>query len=350
MVRARPAAAVARTKRRALARRRPVPAAERPAQHDDMDAYETDLSSLFPVEDRIGPLTVLSNGSGQDSSAMIVRLALDQDLRARYVRTDGHLLIVGSDTGDEHPETYEQERHLAAFCARHGIEYVFLRATDGFHSDAWRSLTAQYRRNATVGSKKGFRRTCTVNLKIAPFYRFLEHYVSRRFEIPTCGEKSALKGYARLHGKIPVLIGFTQGEERRLPKPDDVTPSWMQTAILRRFPLMEWGWTRGDCQDYLRSVQERVPPPSQCRRCHFKTHEDIALMERVDPDGLAEWIELEDNKRRKFAGRRGANHGVFGEQGLREVLAAAKIAFDQVSTDELIARRNARGHAICNRL
>ena len=64
-----------------------------------------------------------------------------------------------------------------------------------------------------------------MNLKIAPMYRFLEAYVARTFGLATCGDKSALRAYARLHGLIPVLIGFTKGEERRLPKPDERTPA-----------------------------------------------------------------------------------------------------------------------------
>ncbi len=49
-------------------------------------------------------LTVLAFGGGQDSTAILYRIALDKAFRSRYVK--GDLLVLMSDTGNEHPHTY----------------------------------------------------------------------------------------------------------------------------------------------------------------------------------------------------------------------------------------------------
>ena len=70
----------------------------------------------------------------------------------------------------------------------------------------------------------------------------------------------------------------------------------MQRTIERRYPLVELGWDRVACQNYILSCGQPLPAPSWCRRCPFKGETDLVLMEREDPDGLAEWVELEKAK------------------------------------------------------
>lgn len=103
------------------------------------------------------PLTVLSFGGGQDSTAILIRLALDPEFRARYA--PGRLLAAMSDTGNEHPETYSHIEWARGFCESHGIEFRFITAADGYHSQAWRDLKSAYRRYSSCGSKSGYVKT-----------------------------------------------------------------------------------------------------------------------------------------------------------------------------------------------
>ena len=113
---------------------------------------------------------MLSYGAGQESTWLLYQSALSSEFRNRFA--PGRLIVVGSDTGDEHPETYTQVAFSKRFCEQHGIPFYWLHKSLGFHSEAWSSLIGQYKRNSTVGSLM-FKRCCTVNLKIEPFYRFL---------------------------------------------------------------------------------------------------------------------------------------------------------------------------------
>jgi hypothetical protein len=45
-------------------------------------------------------ITILSFGAGQDSTAILYRIVLDPEFRKAYVK--GKLVVIMSDTGDEH--------------------------------------------------------------------------------------------------------------------------------------------------------------------------------------------------------------------------------------------------------
>lgn len=280
---------------------------------------------------------------------MIVRLTLDAE--ARREMAPGELIVLGSDTGAEHPETYDQVEWLRDFCGKHGIEFVFITADMGYHSPAWLSLETQWQRNDSVGSAKGFKRSCTDNLKLIPLYAWIEDNVPRRYGIHVCGQKRATKEFAYRQGVSDVLIGFTIGEESRCASPADLANDheFMRVAFRRRYPLIEWGWTRTDCQKYLRSVDAPVPPPSACIYCHFKSPLDILWTYRFFPAHYEKWVVYEARKVAKWKNRRGPNHGVFGAKLLPEILADATAAYGHLTDDELRAHRMTHAPCIPNR-
>lgn len=211
-------------------------------------------------------LCLLSLGGGQDSTALLIKLLEDAEYR-RY-RAPGRLLIVMSDTGDEHPQTLEHVGRMRRLCEVRGVEFHFLDAGGPYHSDAWSDLISHYRRNDTVGSK-AFPKSCSSNLKVQVIYRFLEDLLARDYGVRH-GKKAGLYDYVALTGEpIRVLLGIAAGEEKRLAK-DDSAPQWMRRTIERVYPLLELGWGRRECQDYIRSKGHEVPIPSLCRRCPFK--------------------------------------------------------------------------------
>ena len=149
-----------------------------------------------------GPkLTVLSFGAGQDSSALLEMYLDDKVFRDRYAPND--FLVLMSDTGDEFDATYKHVRSVQTRCAEAGVEFVFLTSDMGYHSPNWKSLRHFYRTHDAIGSK-AYPKTCTDQLKLQPIYRFLEHWVSKRYGV-SHGRKRGLREFAALQDRKSVV-------------------------------------------------------------------------------------------------------------------------------------------------
>ncbi len=297
------------------------------------------------------PITVLSLGAGQESTALALMMLRDAEFRKRWAT--GRYLCLMSDTGDEHPETYENVRRLQDLYAERDEEFHFLEAGGSWHSEAWPDLLTFYRRGDRIGSKS-FPKSCSHNLKIAVIYRFLEELLATDYGV-TWGKKQGFHEYTSLSGQpIGVLIGFSAEEAGRRLSKDDKAPKWMKETIDRKYPLIEMGFSRKDCQGYMRSAGFPLPYPSLCRHCPYKSELDILRMSREDPDGFWEWVELERNKLDAHANRfpdlpEEKNHGVFGSATtLPIVLERAKEKYGHLSNRELTEARMA-GHNVASR-
>jgi 3'-phosphoadenosine 5'-phosphosulfate sulfotransferase (PAPS reductase)/FAD synthetase len=299
-------------------------------------------------------LTVLSCGMGQDSVALGYKLLLDPAFRAQ--QAPDALLILMSDTGNEHSETYRYIPHFAQQCKQADVQFVFLPAGDQYHSGSWPSLLEFYERTKTVGAKQ-FRKTCTDNLKIKPIYRFLSEYVASEHGIARkqgiYQTKFPLVEFAHRYGKIRMLIGFARGEEKRAQKTRtgaDGAPTWMRIAIDRQFPLQDLGMDRMDCQRYIESVGQPVPPPSMCRMCHFKGLPLLLLDWRERPEDVLEWDRLDRQKRANPLYQNlptNQNIGPYGIPTVLEALETAKQRYGDWTTEKLLMWRNTHGHG-CN--
>lgn len=282
------------------------------------------------------PLCCLSFGGGQDSTAILIRMIEDETFRAQWA--PGRLLIMMSDTGNEHPQTLEHVGRMRELCERNGLEFYFLEAGGPYHSEAWSDLISHYRRNDTIGSK-AFPKACSSNLKVNVAYRFLEELLAKDYGV-SHGRKQGLYEYTALTGQpIRMLLGIAAGEEGRIAK-EDSAPQWMKRTIARQYPLVHLGWDRRACQDYIRSRGYALPIPSLCRMCPFKDEAGLALMEREDPEGLAEWMALEkaklDSSAHKFPDLPPEkNFGVFARRSLPQALEDARKRYGHLSDEEL---------------
>lgn len=252
-------------------------------------------------------LTVLSFGAGQDSWALAVAYAQDPAFRERYCR--GRLLILMSDTGSEHDDTYAFVDYAAAFFREHGMEFHFIRPDMGYHTGAWRGgLEGMYESLQAIGSRAFPLSSCTSMLKIRPLYAFLDNWIGRNYGIAGT-RKTPIKTFAKTYGKIDVLIGFSKGEESRAGIATDLQtaftfaaqerstdPPWMRDSIRKRYPLIEMGMTRADCQEYVRVRGLPVPGPSNCTFCHWKSDADCAWTRLKYPAAFARWVRLEERK------------------------------------------------------
>ncbi len=153
-------------------------------------------------------LTVVSHGKGQQSTALGYMLHYEAEVRDRYA--PGRLLTLSSDTGNEHQETKRHLRYLQAFYASVGEHFEHITADGGHHTPNWRYLEHFYSSGNRIGSKS-FPRSCTWQLKIAPFYKRLEQILARDYGVAE-GSKRGLYEYVAMTGRpIRVLIVIWNG-------------------------------------------------------------------------------------------------------------------------------------------
>jgi hypothetical protein len=312
--------------------------------------------SLFSEKDK-HTLTVLSFGAGQDSRALLERYICDPNFKEKYAPND--FVVVISATGDEHPETYMEIKRAKRRCKDFDIPFFYITPDMGHHSPSWESLRHFYRTKTTIGSA-AFPRTCTDRLKMAPFYSFLEGYLSEKYGV-VAGRKKGYYHFASQFGKVRVLIGISRGEERRLADHSKDPKKWFRECIEIQYPLVDLGMDRKDCQEYIRDAGQIVPPPSNCILCHFANLTELEYLRRFDPESAAEWIQLEANKIAKYRHldripvteeKRGTktptpkkrNLGVYGLKLLPEKFEEARTKHIDWSDQEIKDYRFSHGH------
>lgn len=300
-------------------------------------------------------LTVLSFGGGQDSTTILLKLIFDKEFRRKYA--PNNLLVLFADTGNEHPFTYDYiERVIEPLCIKHNIEFVKITNDMGFHGRTWKTLTYQWKLNTPTIGSMAYPKSCTHNLKLNPQYNYLGNRLSNTFQIPK-GNKKEYEYYAKQNGRIRFLIGIAKNEEKRVNgywyinfdndiiqgniktikgieyfvsngqhyeisysgsdrytniqnktiKIDfqyDVVydASWKQKALITEYPLIDIGYDRTACQEYINSLGIEIPYPSNCMFCPFSSgsHMEILWLYMNMPDRFNEWVKLEENKLEHF--------------------------------------------------
>lgn len=307
-------------------------------------------------------LTVLSFGGGQDSTTILYKIVLDKEFRDKYVQ--GRLLVLMSDTGNEHPHTYDHVSFIAEFCMLHGIEFYLIDHNMGYHPRNWPTLQDNFRFYNTIMSV-AFPKVCTDNLKIKPLYNFLDHYIAKEYFgyngiIPPRGKKY-IKKFQKEYGTINVLIGIAAGEELRIAKSNNQRQKarqldffrkvrlpglkWMEKCIRKIYPLAELGINRNACQQYILSVGLPLPFPSNCLMCPFASKIEILWLYRNYPNVFAEWVCYERAKLEKFIGKKN-NLGVKGKLTLEQVLEQAIQQYGHMTASELDEYKMSHGHCV----
>lgn len=312
-------------------------------------------------------LTVLSLGAGQDSTYLFYRYIYDPKFRRKYA--PGDFIVIMSDTGDEHKQTYNHVRYLQRIAKKHDVPFYFLTNDMGYHSDSWLTLIVQYHRNKTCGMKAGGKKTCSYNLKIRPIYRFLSDHVAKTYLEPEgfetgpgkYGNYTDLVAFAGVYSKVRMLIGIAKGEESRIEKAQDcVVGKWMSLAVDRQYPLIDLGLDRAGCQQGIEDYGHPIPMPSNCRRCPFISEAELLWQYRFDRAAFEEWVDMEDtkiaydvirprskkNQERLAAGETIPSNGVFGKRRLMEVLTDAERKFGHMTDKELHEYKMSHGHCV----
>ncbi len=301
------------------------------------------LGSLSKLPLFTSELTVLSFGAGQDTTTILLLLIYNKEFRNKYAPKN--LVVIFSDTGNEHPSTYFHIKKMEKVAEENGIEFIVISNDKGFHSENWMDLKSFYKRTNTVGSK-AFRKTCTDNLKIKPIYRFLEEYIAKKYDLNK-GRKKAFKEFAEKHGKILMIIGITKGEESRVAKKSDKDPKWKKLSIEMSYPLIEVGMDRLICQSYIRSLNYIIPMPSNCMICPYLSEIELVWLFKFYPEEYYDWIEFEKAKIDKYSYLEPEkNLGVWGKKLLPTVLEKALNKYGHLTEEELFDYKMSHGHCV----
>lgn len=293
---------------------------------------------------------VLSYGGGQDSTALLLRLIFDDRFRKAY--SFNRLLVLMSDTGNEHDHTYRfLNEVIEPLCAAEGIAFHFLANTMGFHSPTWPDLVSFYERTHTCGSK-GFRHNCSVRLKIETLYRYLEAWLGDQYELKNVDPRSKRGSHKRgfyeftaCYGPVGMMIGFSKGEEGRRA-PVHALPRWSQETVERIYPLIDLGLDRAACQQEIAGWGLEVPFPSACLLCPYQSETSLLWLYRNHPNWYERWVQIEAAKLEKFAHLGGRNLGVWPHKTLPEVLEKELHINGALSKEALDHYKMNNGHNI----
>lgn len=246
---------------------------------------------------------VLSYGGGLDSWAMLLEAVRRNDRPDIVVFVD-----VGHD-GDpgEWPSTYRHLREVVApFCAKHGIEFVWINGDEYPVRDA-RSLFAWMYVRGQIPIANSKQRICTTVAKVERFERWMDkRFPGREVEVwvgfdaaeperadndPNLGEPRKATGL-RAIGKAQPLT--------------ELRNAWRWTRALafalshanrvNRYPLIEWGMCRCRCELAARESGYPVPRKSACVFCPYATRTDFKTLAAELPDQFQRVVDLEERK------------------------------------------------------
>jgi hypothetical protein len=232
-------------------------------------------------------LRALSHGGGVQTTALHVLAGLGE------LQVDVALFSnVGDDS--EHPDTIRYVREIMApWGEAHGVPLMELRAefqvgerkgqprtllTDLLRDDV-RSIGIPIRMaNGAPGTRR-----CTGTFKI--------HVVSRELR-----RRGATKA-----DPADLMIGISTDEIERAR--GEIDPHHQHYR--RRYPLLDLGLSRSDCESIIHRAGLPIPPKSACWFCPYHRPSRWAEMRRDEPELFAQAVELEAtlNVRRQSLGR-----------------------------------------------
>jgi hypothetical protein len=257
-------------------------------------------------------LCIWNLGMGQNSSVWVAKLIAsgrrqeekaqcpDADLREMFPADPRLLVLVFANTGREWPETYLWAQFLQTELAKLGYPLIVLDKSPRspyqrdapvildqiFQPNEDTPLAGRYRgtvfedysANDTIPTRKA--RSCTVkgselraqdatNHKIRPIRRWVSAITQRLFGVST--RDWSRQGLPAHHN----FIGYDIEEESRRKRSGQSDVKYMDN----RFPLMDWGFGRVDCQEAIKRTVGRqayqllgfyYPPKSGCTLCPFQ--------------------------------------------------------------------------------
>lgn len=286
-------------------------------------------------------LLILSFSGGTESGAIFILALFNEQFRKQFFNYN-RVIVIFADTLNEFPYTYDFIRQVRDELLPAGWEFVWLDPSDGYNSTSWsKGLIGHYEKYDNIGSKY-YPKSCTLGLKFSPIYKWLERNLIEFYGYRDRGRKRAFYDFLADFGKVDVIIGLHDGEQRRITKPEKMD-KWFHDTVNVIYPLIEIGYDRPRSQEVFTEYGFPLVMPSNCMICPFSSHFDVLHLYREYPDMYERWVELEANKLNKHQALGEMNKTVFGEIPLPMVLEEAKEKYNGVSKQELITLKASHG-------
>ncbi|OBI29052.1 hypothetical protein [Mycolicibacter sinensis] len=273
----------------------------------------------------VAPKVVASYGMGLDSSCLVLRWLEEPESRD-FDLSD--LVLVTAHTGDEFESTRSVvERHVLPRLREHSVRLVQCARTQ-------RKTTASGGGVVILDDSTAPRRLFSEG-----DYKLSDEMISQA-TIPQLGGFRACSIHAKGNALDPVIAQLTQGQpyrhaigfeanEKSRALKDAGYNSPLRTGW---YPLIEWGYTRHDCHEYVLTLTGTAIPKSACGFCPFAVSSEAGRMSiveryRAEPQVGARAVFVE-NVARTFNPRQTliANSSladVVEAAGLTDVLAGA---------------------------
>lgn len=250
------------------------------------------------------PTVVLSWGMGVESTAILVRWILEPSTRPCPL-TD--LIILTAQTGDEYLDTAAAaERHILPLLCQHQIRLVQVARHGHLESDGITLLDdsrsphtlclagdytlSQELQASGVVPQYGAEHLCSMKFKASPIQRWLDANLHPPPQLNIWHPNFATAAPPSTTAGERMAFGFNADEGRRATRRKHYDTR-TRTGF---FPLIEWGWTREDCQRYLDRVLGTRWKKSCCVFCPFsKVTGNLLARQRAHPIQVGQALLIE---------------------------------------------------------
>lgn len=250
--------------------------------------------------------TILSYGMGVESSAIPVRWIMSPE--ARPCPLD-ELTVITAQVGDEYRDTgRDVENHILPLLRANRIRYVQVARHGHLEADGITvlddscspevvflngdyKLSDELRFNGTVPQYGGIHR-CALKFKAWVIEQWIEANVRGRARhaigYHACESKRIAKSEYSFRERI--AFGFNANEIGRITRSSEYNTLDREAF----YPLLEWGWNRDTCIEYLKSRLGVTWKKSACVYCPFNALREEAVARHLEhPDQVADAMALE---------------------------------------------------------
>jgi hypothetical protein len=273
---------------------------------------------------------VLNLGAGVQSTALFL-LARDPDPKVRFD------LAIFADTGEEPAAVYTHLEYLRAL----GTPEIWVRSAGSLGDDLMHGRNSTGQRFASIpaftrnaeGKVGMVRRQCTKEYKIEVVNKAVRR------------ELLGLKPRQRIPKGVVVYqyFGISTDEAARAERARKRFQGVRHTVPV--YPLIDLGWSRRDCVEYLRSRLPHEVPKSSCVFCPYRTNQSWRHLKQTDPAGWGRAVEIDTALRDKGSVvTRGFRQELYLH---RSCVPLAVIDFDALAPAALDPMSSGECHGMC---
>lgn len=234
----------------------------------------------------MGNKEIVTYGGGVNTIALIIEM-IKRKMKIDY--------ILFSDTGSEKPKTYDYISYFNEYLLEKN--YPLVTQLPKYKEEGLYGECIRQKRLPSI--VYGFK-SCSERWKLRPFNKF-------------CRENKLFPAN--------VYKGIDAGEEHRISDYSDKN----QTVL---FPLVDWGFDRGDCVKIIIDEGLLLPPKSSCFFCPSMRKAEIHDLKENNPDLFNKAVEMEKNA----ASNNTKVKGLARNHSWEEITKQTVIQFESIST------------------